>query len=297
MTAMLRTGLCVLAVISVTVGAFAGEEAGPFHVLVANDDGVDAPGIEALVAALAVDPAYRVTVVAPAEPQSGKGHALTLKGLIRVSPHDPIAGCPTWAVHATPATTVRVAVSAILADDPPELVLSGINRGENVGRIAWYSGTVGGAREAALAGYPALAFSLQLDWSNPKPDFGSAARWAKPLVDAVRETGMPPGVFLNINIPRDVHEIRGYRLARMSLAPDTVARFDLDHEENGDRWYRSAWAPPVENQVGADTRELDAGWVAVVPLGLDQTSYEAIPALQELDVHALRPSCVSVDEN
>jgi len=128
-------------------GCLAGDEpVPPFHVLIANDDGIDASGIEALVTAMAADPSYRVTVVAPAGPQSGKGHALTMGGLLAVRSHASIAGAVTWSVKATPATTVRLALSALLADDPPQLVLSGINRGENAGRIAWYSGTVGGAR-------------------------------------------------------------------------------------------------------------------------------------------------------
>jgi len=271
-------------------GCLAGDEpVPPFHVLIANDDGIDASGIEALVTAMAADPSHRVTVVAPAGPQSGKGHALTMGGLLAVRSHASIAGAVTWSVKATPATTVRLALSALLADDPPQLVLSGINRGENAGRIAWYSGTVGGAREAVLAGFPAIAFSLQLDWEDPQPDYVAAAALAKPLVDAVRAAPLPPGVFLNVNIPRDTRTVRGYRLARMGLAPDRIARYDLDSEEAGVRWYRSQWAPPVEHQPGADTRELDAGWVTLVPLGLDQTSYTAIPALQDLEVLSSTP--------
>jgi 5'-nucleotidase len=281
-----RSVSMVFVLLAVVAGAPAAEVADPFHVLVANDDGIDAPGIRALTESLAADPSYRVTVVAPATGQSGKGHALTLKGLIRVEPRDPIAAAPAWAVEATPATTVRVGLSAILADDPPKLVVSGINRGENAGRIAWYSGTVGAAREAVLAGVPAIAFSLQLNWDDPQPDFAAAARWCKPVIDAARANPLPEGVFLNVNIPRETRAARGYRLARMGLAPDRVARYDLDREEDGVRWYRSRWAPPEEREPGADTRELDRGWVTLVPLGLDQTDYAAIPALRELEVAA-----------
>lgn len=274
--------------------ACAADEATPrYHVLISNDDGVDAPGIEALAAAVAADPAYRVTVVAPAEPQSGKGHALNIEGLLEVSRHDPVAGCETWAVEGTPASSVRVALSGILADDQPDLVLSGINRGENCGRIAWYSGTVGAAREAVLAGVPAVAYSLQLDWSDPKPDYHAAARWAKGVVDAVRRHGLPSGVLLNVNLPRDPATTRGYRLARMGLAPDRVNRYELDREEGGTRWFRSRWAPPEEHTPGADTRELEQGWVTVVPLGLDQTAFEALPGLLELDFAPPDPAAVS----
>jgi 5'-nucleotidase len=279
--------------LAAATGVAADETARPCHVLVANDDGVDAPGLAALAAVLAADPAYRVTVVAPTEVQSGMGHAVVIEGLIRAALHEPVAGSAAWSVDGTPATTVRVALSGILAADPPDLVLSGINRGENVGRIAWYSGTVAAAREAVLAGVPAVAFSLQLDWSDPRPDFAAAARWAKPVVDAVRRQGLPAGVLLNVNIPRATAATRGYRLARMGLAPDQVNRYDLDREEGGQRWYRSRWAPPQERAPGSDTRELDQGWVTVVPLGLDQTELSALPGLLELELSAPPPATVA----
>lgn len=258
------------------------DTARPLHVLVANDDGVDAPGIAALATVMAADPAYRVTVVAPAEPQSGKSHALKIHGEIAVSPSEPVAGCPTWAVDATPATTVRLALSALLADDPPDLVLSGINRGENVGRIAWYSGTVAAAREAVLRGTPAVAFSLQLNWQDPQPDYAAAARWAKPIVDAVRSNGLPDGVYLNVNIPLDTSAIKGYRLTRQGLAPDQEADFVLDREENGVRYFNSRWNPPVDDLAGTDNLGLRDGWVVIAPLGLDATLYPALAELQTL---------------
>jgi len=100
---------------------------------------------------------------------------------IKVVEHAPVAGCTAWSVDATPATVARVALTALLVDDFPDLVISGINRGENDGLGAWTSGTVAVAREGAYAGIPSLAVSLQLDWSDPQPDFEAAARWAKPV--------------------------------------------------------------------------------------------------------------------
>ncbi len=251
----------------------------PYHVMVVNDDGVDAPGIAALAAALAADPTYRVTVVAPATQQSGAGHSVITHGTIEVQPHAPIAGAPAWSVAGTPATTARVGLSAILADDPPRLVLSGINRGENEGRLAWYSGTVGAAREAVLAGVQGVAFSLEMNWSAPRPDWASAARWAKQMVDAVREHPLPAGVILNVNIPRDPQAARGFRLARMDLSPSSVEGFKLDHEEGGARWYKPTWAPSPGGEPDGDVALLDAGWVTVTPLGLDQTAWTSFPAL------------------
>lgn len=262
---------------------------GRVHVLVADDDGIDAPGLEALVAALVADPGYRVTVVAPAEQQSGQGHALVIRGEIAVTPHPPIHGAPSWAVAATPATAVKVGLSTLLVDDPPDLVVSGINRGENVGRAPWYSGTVGAAREAVFSGLPGIAFSLQVDWTDPKPDYVAAARWCKPVVDAVRDHGLPPGVLLNVNIPADAAAARGYRVADMGLAPDKVSRYEVVRRDGEVLYVKSLWQPPVESTRGADTLVLDEGWVAVVPLGIDQTADEAFAALEDFGLSCLRP--------
>ena len=128
---------------TVITPAFAGE---PVHVLVANDDGIDSPGLVAIAAVLVGDPGYRVTVVAPKTQQSVSGHALITRREVEVSEHQPIAGATAWVVDATPATVARVALTALLVDDPPDLVVSGINRGENDGLGAWTSGTVAVAR-------------------------------------------------------------------------------------------------------------------------------------------------------
>lgn len=254
----------------------------PVHVMIVNDDGIGAPGIEALARVVAADPAYRVTVVAPMKQQSGVGHALVIRRAIEVAPHPPVAGCAAWAVDATPATTARVGLATILKDDPPDLVISGINRGENVGTVIWYSGTVGAAREAALLGYPALAVSLALDWGDPHPDFAGAARWIKPVVDAVRDGGLPRGTMLNVNVPREPSKARGYRLVRMSLVADTDSSYEVIRREGAKRWLSGHWVPGKETSSDADVAALAAGWVTMTPLGLDQTAYRSFPSLERL---------------
>lgn len=283
---MQRTTVALVLTAVAIVGspaALASEVGGrPFHVMVANDDGIDAAGLEALVGVLVDDLAYRVTVVAPSLQHSGSGNALVIRGEIGVHKHTPIHGAPAWAVDATPATTVRIGLGTLLAEDAPDLVVSGINRGENVGRAPWYSGTVGAAREAVIAGVPAVAVSLELDWGDPRPDWSSAARWAKPVVDAIRHHGVSPDTLLNVNIPRNTADIRGYRLARMGLAPDAVSRYDVVRREGDTLWVKSVWSPPVETMRGTDTVALAEGWVTLVPLGLDQTDFDALAALQDL---------------
>jgi 5'-nucleotidase len=259
----------------------------PIHVLVSNDDGIDSPGLAAIARVIAADPAYRVTVIAPKHQQSVSGHALVTRREVEVTAHEPVAGCPAWSVDATPGTVARIGFTALLADDPPQLLVSGINRGENDGLGAWTSGTVAVAREGAYAGVPAVAVSLQLNWDDPQPDFEAAARWAKPVIDAIREEGLPEGVYLNVNVPVDVNAIRGYRVARMGLDRSDEARYEVAREDpDGTRWYVSRWSPPTDPEPGSDSRALNSGWVAITPLGLDQTAEIAFPMLQQLRLPA-----------
>ncbi len=234
---------------------------------------------------IAADPAYRVTVVAPAQQQSVSGHGLITRSEIRVVEHAEVAGCTAWSVDATPATVARVALTALLVDDFPDMIVSGINRGENDGLGAWTSGTVAVAREGGLAGIPAVAVSLQLDWSDPKPDFAAAARWAKPVIDAVRTEGLPTGVYLNVNVPMEPAEIEGYLVTRMGLDPSEEARYVLARaDSDGTRWYVSRWKPPIETEPGRDSHALNSGWVTVTPLGLDQTADDALLVLQQFQL-------------
>jgi 5'-nucleotidase len=259
----------------------------PIHVLISNDDGIDSPGLAAIAGVLAADPVYRVTVIAPKHQQSVSGHSLVTRREVEVTAHEPVAGCPAWSVDATPGTVARIGFTALLADDPPQLLVSGINRGENDGLGAWTSGTVAVAREGAYAGVPAVAVSLQLNWDDPQPDFEAAARWAKPVIDAIREEGLPDGVYLNVNVPIDVNAIRGFRVARMGLDRSDEARYELAGEDpDGTRWYVSRWSPPKNPEPGSDSRALNSGWVSITPLGLDQTAEIAFPMLQQLRLPA-----------
>ncbi len=274
---ILKSLIVILVIAAVQLSA--GE---PIHVLVGNDDGIESPGLEAIAAIIAADPAYRVTVVAPKHQQSVSGHALITRREIEVVEREAIAGSPAWAVDATPATVARVALTALLVDDPPDMIVSGINRGENEGLGVWTSGTVAVAREGALAGIPAVAVSLQLNWDDPQPDFEVAARWAKPVIDSVRDEGLPANVYLNVNVPKDPAAIRGYRVTHMGLDRSEEARYVLSRaDSDGSRWYTSRWRPPKDREPGTDSHALDAGWVTIVPLGLDVTAEVAFPMLQQ----------------
>ncbi len=262
----------------------------PFHVMIINDDGIDSPGLAAVAAVLVDDPGYRVTVVAPVEQQSGVGHALVIRREIAIVAHPAVGGAPAWSVDATPASVTAVGLTVVLEADPPDLVVSGINKGENVGRAAWYSGTIGAAREAVLRGVPAIALSLELDWTDPQPDWASAARLAKPVIDVVRAHGLPEHVLLNVNFPRDTAAASGYRIAGMGLAPDAVSHYAVDRTEDGVRYVTSRWSPPDGAEDGTDIVVIAAGLIPITPLSLDQTAYRALATVAQLELGAVDPA-------
>jgi 5'-nucleotidase len=284
------TRMAAAAALLVLAGCAAKIEAeSPFHVMLVNDDGIDSPGLAAIAEVLVADPAYRVTVVAPAEQQSGVGHAIVIRREVAVSPHPDVGGATAWSVDATPASVTAVGLTVVLADETPNLVISGINKGENVGRAAWYSGTIAAAREAVLRGLPAVAVSLELDWADPKPDWSTAAALAKPIIDTVRTRGLPPGILLNVNVPRDTAAVRGTRLADLELAPDAVSRYEVDREADGVRWVTSRWAPPAAGAPGSDVAAIAEGYIPITPLTLDQTAFNTLPDLIAMDLEGPVP--------
>ncbi len=247
------------------------------HVLVTNDDGIDAPGIAALVDAIKGD--YRVTVAAPSEDQSGTGHAIAYRAPVLVEERPGSDGVRRFAVHAYPATCVRIGVTALCAQDPPALVLSGINRGDNAGRSTWVSGTLGGAREGALAGLPAIAFSAVVTHGQD-PDYAGAARWARLVLDRLRAAGLPAaGAVVKVEIPYPRASARGVLVTNVGMAPNLEDRYEEKAGPSGERLFVSRYRGPETDAPGTDVRALADGWVTVTALALDQTDYRALPAL------------------
>jgi 5'/3'-nucleotidase len=242
-----------------------------YRMLVTNDDGVRAPGILALAQALQA--VGEVTIVAPATNQSGKGHSITIDEPIYVDAVTLPGDLQATSVAGTPATAVKVALGALLKQKP-DLVISGINRGWNVGAVAYVSGTVGAAREAALAGVPAIAASLSSEESN----YGPAAQIVRQVVDVARKTGLERGAFLNVNIPAGTAAaIKGIQLTRQS-ALTGIERFEEQRTPQGRRYFWSVWNEPTGDVEGTDVWALEHGYVAVTPLRateFDARTYEA----------------------
>lgn len=185
----------------------------PYHVLLSNDDGVHAPGIKSLRDRLVKD--HRITVIAPLEERSTTGHSLSLDKPLRLEHFgDQVYGCSGF-----PGDCVLMGLGHVLKKDRPAVVVSGINRGANLGQDLYYSGTVAAAREAAFHGVPSIATSLVFkDFTNPNPAYDTAAEIVARLLAAGIEKLIPPMTLLNINVP-DVSfgELKGIELTTVGF--------------------------------------------------------------------------------
>jgi 5'-nucleotidase len=230
--------------------------------LVTNDDGIDAPGLDALVAAVAH--LGRIVVVAPDRERSGAGHALTLGRPLRVRSR----GDDRFEVDGTPTDCVHLGVFNLTGGRPPQLVLSGINRGANLGDDVTYSGTVAAALEGTLLRIPSIAFSVERD-DEGRADYGVAADFAKHLVEKALDHGIPAGVLLNVNVPRGTP--KGIRITRQGARTYRAAAVErLDPSGRPYYWIAGADTTP-SHEPDADHAALREGYVSITPLHADMT--------------------------
>ena len=237
----------------------------PFTILISNDDGYDAPGIKALEAAF--EPLGEVYVAAPATDQSGKGHSIVIsRDPIFVQAHEQPSNRTWYAIEGPPATCVRLALEA-LVPRRPDIVISGINRGTNMGFSDMYlSGTVGAAREGAIAGIPAIAVSMG---GNQDADYAAAAAYVRQLVQELRSKNMlKPGLFLSINRPPG--ETKGVKVTRLSFARNHED-FDRRMSPHGRVYFWSRYRPPDDGEEGTDRWAFKRGYITLTPLRLDTT--------------------------
>jgi len=239
------------------------ESHGSLTILLSNDDGYDAPGLRALAQALA--PLGKVVVVAPLENQSGTGHGTTTREFVRVQKVEILPGLESYGVAGRPATCVRLGLESLLSEKP-DLVVSGINRGTNLGVATYYSGTVAAAREAVFVGIPALAVSMA---GNDSDDYASTAALVARLVRDLDARGrLQPGLFLNINAPAG--KPRGVRITRQSTRA-TPQLFAPYQNPRGDTYYWSDYRPLQEEEEGTDVWAVLEGQVSITPLQIDQS--------------------------
>ncbi len=241
------------------------------RILVTNDDGYRSEGIHALARALRE--VGDVTTVAPMTEASAIGHALTLRHPLRLEP----IGDRVFAVDGTPTDCVNVAVTQVFKA-LPDLVVSGINKGWNLGDDVTYSGTVAGALEGALLGIPAIAVSLRQ--TKGDYDFTFAARAAAVVAEALLQRPLPGRTFLNLNVPTG--QPKGYRVtvqAKRNHVTSVVER----HDPKGRPYY---WIEEGENEWEphdrSDYQAVRDGYVSVTPLHPDLTAHHALAAVDAL---------------
>ena len=237
------------------------------HILVSNDDGYQAPGLAELARALAQ--AARVTVVAPDRDRSGASNSLTLDRPLRATtqPNGFIA------VNGTPTDCVHVAITGLMAEEP-DMVISGINLGANLGDDVLYSGTVAAAMEGRFLGLPAMAVSLT---SFEGRHFETAARAAMLLLARMQARPLPADTILNVNVP-DIPwaQVRGFRSTRLGNRhkSESVVR-GTDPRGRPIYWIGPA-GPEADAGPGTDFHAIAQGYVAVTPLQVDLTRHTAL---------------------
>ncbi|MBI4389850.1 MAG: 5'/3'-nucleotidase SurE [Nitrospinae bacterium] len=248
-------------------------------IVLTNDDGFNAEGLRALRAA--VSQIHETMVVAPESEQSAMGHAITLTAPLRVREVMDNGARVGYAVNGTPADCVKLAVTELLGK-PPELVISGINRGGNLGTCVIYSGTVSAATEAAIMGIPAIAVSLN---TFVDPDFGPAADFIRKFVPLVLQKGLPQGVSLNINVPAvSQKEIRGAVVTRQGKSR-VIETFDKRVDPRNNTYYWMAGEMRFDESVkGTDTEMVANNYISITPIHYDLTDFRALEDMKGWDI-------------
>jgi len=245
-------------------------------ILISNDDGIYSDGIYALWEAMSK--IGKTTVVAPNTEKSAVGHAITLSDPIRIQKVKRANGFEGFAVHGTPADSVKIAVKAIM-DSKPDLIISGINAGANVGQSLLYSGTISAATEGTFLGIPSIAISLD---AYKKYDFSDAKIVATKIVNAVLQHGLSKGTLLNVNVPNIKEgDYSGYKITKQG-AIYFKDHFEKRDDPHGRQYY---WMTGVienpDTDIQWDGYALKKGYVSITPLHLKMTNIEIIDELSE----------------
>ena len=234
-------------------------------ILVSNDDGIDAPGLHVLEEAIA--PYGEHYVVAPDRERSGAGHSLTLHRPIRIIPR----GNRRFATDGTPTDCVSLGVLEVLKDHPPDLVVSGINFGANIGDDVTYSGTVAAALEGAILGIPSIAFSLTVSFGE-EANFAPAAYFVRKVLDQVVKRSLPKGMLLNVNVPN----VAGTTLEDYEVTRLGKRRYAGAIGEKIDPWGKKYYWVGAEELgfddiPGSDSNAIRLNKASITPIRLDMT--------------------------
>ncbi len=250
------------------------------RILLTNDDGVNAPGLKVLEK-IAREFSDDVWIVAPTEEQSGAGHSLTLTVPVRLRK----LGEKRFCVTGTPTDAVMMAIAWILKDNPPDLILSGVNRGANLGEDVTYSGTVSAAMEGALAGIKSIALSQSYarEGMGDTVPFAAAEAWADEVLRPLIHSPMAPRTLVNVNFPPlSPSEVKGIKVVRQGIRDYGRLRIDQRTDPRGYHYYWFGLGPMVETPGhSTDLEAIADGFISVTPLHLDLTHESSLAGLAE----------------
>jgi len=248
-------------------------------ILVTNDDGIDSAGIAALVNSL--KEMAEVIVVAPHTEQSAVGHGITMKKPLRVIEYYKNGDFFGYAVEGTPADCVKMGMRNIM-NESPDLVISGINHGSNTAINIIYSGTVSGAREAAIMDVPSIAISVT---KHDVKDFSNAAKVANMIAQKVEKHGLPKGTLLNINVP----DLPEKEIAGMVVTKQGKSKWDDIYEKRIDPYGKNYyWLTgkmyELDSEIDFDQAAVKQNYISVTPIHFDLTDFETFDEMKKWEI-------------
>lgn len=240
------------------------------RILIANDDSIHAPGIRVLekIARTITDDVW---IVAPEVEHSGAGHSLTLGRPLHIRDISE----KKYAVDGTPTDCMQIALKVIMKDQMPDLMLSGVNYGGNLGEDVTYSGTIAAAMEATLLGVPSIALS-QMTKSNQPTKWATAEHWAPNIIKKLLAEGWPKDVLINLNFPNCVSEsVQGVAVCPQGMRHDNgeITKWE-DPRGEPFYWIASSTRGEMTDEPGTDLARISENYVTLTPLHLDFTHYE-----------------------
>lgn len=247
-------------------------------ILVSNDDGYDAPGLEALIEIMS--PYGEIVVVAPVEGRSGMSHAITMKNPLRLNPIKQYGKVSIYSCTGTPADSVKLALSQVLPRKP-DLLVSGINHGSNSSISIIYSGTMGATMEGCINGIPSIGFSVLNHARNA--DFTLAKKYSKIIIENVMQHGLPDGIALNVNFPViKIEDFKGFKVCRQTRGV-WKEEFDkrMDPQKIDYFWLTGNFHNFEPEQTDTDEWALANYYASVVPVKLDFTSYAMLDEMKK----------------
>ncbi|HVY87509.1 MAG TPA: 5'/3'-nucleotidase SurE [Hyphomonadaceae bacterium] len=242
------------------------------RVLLTNDDGVFAPGLTVLEE-IARSVSDDVWIVAPHEEQSGKARAVTLNAPVRLR----MEAEKRYAVTGTPSDAVLLGVKDILADHPPDLILSGVNRGQNIAEDTSQSGTVAAAIEGMHLGIPSIAFSQARNFRRGEPiPWETGRAWGPRVLKALLAAGWPKNCVINVNFPdRLPGDVAGWEVTQQGFRDESIATLEKRTDLRGADYFWIGYSGKLsEPPQGTDLRAIYDGRISITPLHIDMTHHE-----------------------